>query len=189
MLSYNEITTGKVITFNNEPYKVISHKVFRMQKSKPQNVTKLKSLKSGKVIEKSFHQSDKVSEAEIDKKNVEYIYENRDEYMFHNEGDPSKRFPLSSEIIGNATKFLKPKDIYKVLIFNNEIIGIDIPIKMRFKVKDAPPAVKGNTATGATKTVTLETGATINCPLFINEGDIIEINTETGEYSSRIKKA
>ncbi len=189
MLSYNEITTGKIIVFNNEPYKVVSNNVFRMQKSKPQNVTKLKSLKSGKVIENSFHQSDKVPEAELDKKNVVYIYENKGEYMFHEEGDPSERFPLPSEIIGNGSKFLKQKDIYKVLVFNDEIIGMDIPVKMQFKVKEAPPAVKGNTATGATKTVTLETGATINCPLFINEGDTIEINTETGEYSSRIEKA
>ncbi len=189
MLNYSEIATGKVIVLNDEPYRVLSHKVFRMQKSKPQNVTKLKSLKNGKVIERSFHQSDKAEEAELERKPVIYIYENRGEYMFHEADNPSKRFPLSADLIGPGVQFLKTKDEYKVLVFNEEIIGIDIPIKIQLSVTEAPPAVKGNTATGASKTVTLETGATVNCPLFINEGDIVEVNTETGEYSSRIKKA
>ncbi len=189
MLSYSEITTGKIIVFNDEPHKVMSHKVFRMQKNKPQNVTKLKSLKTGKVVEHSFHQSDKSEEADLEKKSVIFIYENKGEFMFHEDGNPGNRFPISSEIIGNSSKFLKPKHKYDVLMFKDEIIGLDIPIKMKMLVTEAPPAVKGNTATGATKTVTVETGATVNCPLFINEGDIIEINTETGEYSSRIEKA
>ncbi len=189
MLSYNEITTGKIIVFNGEPYKVISHRVFRMQKNKPQNVTKLKNLKNGKVVENSFHQNEKVDEADLEKSPVVYIYENKGEYMFHEAGNPGNRFPIPLEIIGNAAKFLKPKEEYDALLFEDEIIGLNIPIKINLKVTEAPPAVKGNTATGATKTVTLETGATVNCPLFINEGDIVEINTETGEYASRVEKA
>jgi len=189
MLNYNEITTGKVIVFNDEPYKVLSHKVFRMQKSKPQNVTKLKSLVSGKVVEKSFHQSDKASEADLEKDTVVFIYESKGEYMFHEAGNPGNRFPLSSELIGDAIKFLKPKEEYEAVLFEGTHISIIVPIKMQLKVTDAPPAVKGNTATGATKAVTVETGATVNCPLFINEGDIIEVNTETGEYATRITKS
>ena len=189
MLSYNEITTGKIIVYNGEPYKVLSHKVFRMQANKPQNVTKLKGLKSAKVVEHSFHQSDKVEEADLEKKLIVYIYENRGSYMFHEVGDPSKRFPLSEDTIGAGVAFLKQKESYQALLFKDEIIGIEIPVKMQLLVTEAEPAVKGNTATGATKTVVVETGATINTPLFINQGDTIEVNTETGEYTNRIQKA
>lgn len=189
MLSYNEIVTGKVIVFNDEPYKVLSHKVFRMQKSKPQNVTKLKNLKNGKVVENSFHQSDKAEEADIQKENVVFIFNNKGDYMFHKAGDPSARFPLSGELIDSGVAFLKQNETYEMVTFEDEPIGLLIPIKMTLAVTEAPPAVRGNTAQGATKVVTLETGATVNCPLFVNEGDLIEVNTETGEYASRIEKA
>lgn len=189
MLNYNEIITGTAIVFRDEPHKVLSHRVFRVQASKPQNVTKLKSLVSGKVVEHSFHQSDKVHEAELEKKPVVFIYESKGEYMFHEAGNPSTRFPLSADLIGPGVVFLRPKDEYQAVLFADDIIGIDIPVKVQLKVKEAPPAVKGNTATGATKVVTLETGATVNTPLFVNEGDIIEVNTETGEYATRVEKA
>ena len=189
MLNYNEITTGKVIVYNDEPYKVLSHKVFRMQKSKPQNVTKLKSLVSGKVVEKSFHQSDKSEEADLEKSQVVYIFESKGEYMFHEAGNPGNRFPLPADLLGESAKFMKPKEEYDALLFNEEIISVLIPIKMNLEVTEAAPAVKGNTATGATKTVTVETGAVVTCHHFINQRDIIEVNTETGEYASRIEKA
>jgi elongation factor P len=189
MLQYNQITTGKVIVFNDEPHKVLSHKVFRMQQSKPVNVTKLKSIITGKVVENSFKQTEKVEEADLEKKPVVYIYENRGEYMFHEEGSPGNRFPIAGEMIGDSATFMKPRETYQALLFNEEIIGIEVPIKVQLKVKEAPPAVKGNTATGATKVVTLETGATLTTPLFVNTGDVIEVNTETGEYATRVEKA
>jgi len=189
MLDYNEITTGKTIIFNDEPCKVLSHKVFRMQQRKPVNATKLKGLKTGKVIEYSFHQNEKADEADLEKQTVVFIYESKGEFMFHKANDPSKRFPLEKDTIGPGVQFLKQKAEYEALSFNDEIIGVEIPIKMQLKVVEAPPAVKGNTATGATKIVVLETGATVNCPLFINEGDVIEVNTETGQYTSRAEKA
>ena len=189
MLQYNQVITGKVIVFNDEPHKVLSHHVFRMQQRKPVNVTKLKSIVTGKVVEYSFHQTEKVHEAELEKKPFVFIYKNGDEYMFHEEGAPSNRFPIAGEMIGDEARFLKSKETYSALLFNDEVIGIEVPIKVQLTVKDAPPAVKGNTATGATKVVTLETGATVNTPLFVNTGDVIEVNTETGEYCTRVEKA
>jgi elongation factor P len=189
MLSYSEVTTGKVIVFNSEPCKVLSHHVFRMQMRKPVNQTKLKGLKTGKMYENSFHQTENVEEALLEKKPIVYIYESKGERWFHEAGNPGKRFTLSEDLIGSAVKFLKPKDEYQALVFDEEIIGIDLPIKMQLRVTDAVPAVKGNTATGATKIVTLETGATVATPLFINTGDIVEVNTETGDYVSRMEKA
>jgi len=191
ILQYNEVTTGTVIVFRDEPHKVLTYRVFRMQANKPQNVTKLKSLVTGKVVEHSFHQSDKVEEAELETQPITFIFGNagKDEYMFHEAGNPGKRFPLSGDLIGPGVKFLKAKQEYDAVLFNEEIIGVNIPIKMQLKVTEAAPAVKGNTAQGATKAVTVETGTVIQTPLFVNEGDTIEVNTETGEYSTRVEKA
>lgn len=189
MLSYNEITTGKIIVYNGEPCKVLSHHVFRMQQRKPVNQTKMKGLKSGKAVEYSFHQNENAEEAQLDKRAVVFIYESKGEYWFHEAGNPGKRFSLPDDVIGPGVKFLKEKEEYQAVLFDEEIIGLEIPVKMQLLVTEAVPAVKGNTAQNATKTVVVETGTTITTPLFVNQGDTIEVNTETGEYVGRVEKA
>jgi len=188
MLAYNEITVGKYIHLDEEPYEVVSSQVSRKQANKPVNKTKIKSLLSGKVIEKVFHVSDKASEADISIRAIKYLYNNRGEYWFSNPKDPKDRFKLGENILGGNAKYLKENGLVDSLVFNEQIMNIRIPIKMDFVVKEAPPAVKGNTATGATKQVVLETGVVVNTPLFINEGDIISVNTETNEYTARVEK-
>lgn len=188
MLSYSEITTGKVIVFNGEPYKVLSHLVFRMQQRKPVNQTKLKGLQTGKVVEYSFHQNENAEEAQLEKRPIVYIYASKGEHWFHEEGNPGKRFTVAADLIGDRLRFMRAKDTYEALVFEDRIIGVEVPIKVQLAVTEAAPAVKGNTAQGASKTVTVETGATVSTPLFVNEGDVIEINTETGEYVARVAK-
>jgi len=185
MLNYNEITPKKVIEFEGEPCEVLSSNVFRKQQRKPVNQTKLKNLITGKILEHSFHQSEKVEEAEIDSKEIKYLYENKGEYWFSEIDNPSQRFNLDPNIIPNAFKFIRQNEPVTVMVFDDKIIGFKIPIKVSLKVSDAPPAVKGNTSSGATKLVTLETGAVITTPIFVNEGDLVEVNTETGNYSGR----
>ena len=143
---------------------------------------------TGKVTEHSYHQSEKVEEAEIEKREVKYLYTNRGEFWFSEANDPSKRFKAEEAILGSQSRFLKPNSLIKVLAFEERIIGFELPITVELKVTEAPPGNKGDTATGGSKVVTLETGATINAPLFVNEGDIIKINTETGEYRERVGK-
>lgn len=194
MLAYNEVTLRKIILHEGEPYEVLASHVFRKQQRKPVNATKLKNLLSGRVVEHSFQVSDKIDEADITKRPVKFIYEQKGDFWFHPDGKPAERFTLSADIMGDKTKWIRPNDVYNAIVFTNEdeeeqIIGIDIPIKMDLKVKEAAPAVKGNTSSGATKTVILETGTEINVPLFINEGDFVTINTETGEYVGRAEKA
>jgi len=186
MLEYNEITLGKVIIFDNEPWEVIGSHVFRKQQRKPVNATKLKNLITGRVTEYSFHQSEKVEEADIESKDIKFIYTQKGEYWFHEDGNPAKRFSLKEEQIGYGAKFLKKDVIVKAMVFNEEIIGVKLPIKVELKVVEAPPNMKGNTAQGGNKVVKVETGATVNAPLFINEGDIIRINTGNGEYVERV---
>jgi len=188
VLSYNEITLKKVIILNNEPYLVVASHVFRKQQRKPVNITKLKSLISGKVVEQTFHQNETAVEADIESRPVEYLYTNRGEHWFITPGKPSDRFMLSDAIVGEEIRFLKPKTVIDAVVFNDDIIGIKMPIKMELKVTEAMPAVKGNSSGGALKEVTLETGATLMVPMFINEGDIVRVNTEDGQYSERVEK-
>jgi elongation factor P len=189
VLSYNEITLKKVILHEGEPYLVVASHVFRKQQRKPVNITKLKGLKSGRMLEVTFHQNETVEEADMDTKTVTFIYRKPGEYWFHVSGKPSERFALAEDLVGDQGRFLKELSEMDAVVFDDEIIGLKFPIKMELKVKEAMEAVKGNTSSGAQKEVTLETGATIMVPMFINQGDIISINTETGEYSERVEKA
>ena len=186
MLDYNEITVHKYIIYEGEPWEVIASHVFRKQQRKPVNATKLRNLITGRVAEVSFHVSDKVKEAEIDKKEVKYLYTNKGEHWFSEANDPSKRFKLEEMTIGSGAKFLKPNILVDAMLFDNKIIGLKLPIKMELKVTEAHETTKGNTAQGATKSVKLETGVEIQVPMFIKEGDVVRVNTETGEYADRI---
>lgn len=185
MLEYDEIKERKYIVFNEEPWEVISSHVFRKQQRKPVNATKLKNLITGKVTEQSFHVSEKVEEAEIDKVEAKFLFSNKGQYTFCDPKDPSNRFSLTEDFVGEKGRFLKTNTIIKVLKFGERMIGVEIPIKVELKVVEAHEAVKGNTAQGATKLVKLETGAEIHVPMFIKEGEVIKINTETGEYTER----
>lgn len=188
MLEYNEILNKKVILLDGEPYEVLDAHVFRKQQRKPVNQTKLRHLITGKVTEQAFHVSEKVEEADLSIKNVKYLYQNRGEWWFCDEKNPSDRFKLEAGTVGTGGQFLKANSIVEALIFDEKVIGLKLPIKVDLKVTDAPPAVKGNTAQGGSKQVTLETGATLFVPMFINEGDVIRINTELGEYVERADK-
>lgn len=188
LLEYNEVTQGKYIVHEGQPYEVLSAHVFRKQQRKPVNATKLKNLMTGKVTEYSFHQSEKVDEAEIDSREVKYLYNNRGEFWFCESSDPSKRFKVTADQAGDQIKYMKPNTVVDQLLFREQPMGFKYPIIVDLKVTEAPPSIKGDTATGGNKVVTLETGATINAPLFVNEGDVIRINTETGEYRERVGK-
>ncbi|MBU1557349.1 elongation factor P [Patescibacteria group bacterium] len=185
MLAYNEIKIRKYIILEGVPYEVVASQVSRKQANKPTNQTKLKSLIDGRVIQKNFHSSEKVKEAEIEKKKIKYLYNNKGEFWFCEENNPVNRFELSEDVIEGA-KFMKENSLVDAKLFEDEVIGISLPIKVQLMVKEAPPAVKGNTATGANKQVILESGAVVNVPIFVKEGDIIEVNTESGEYTGRV---
>ena len=189
ILSYNEITQKKVIEYNGDPYEVLSSHVFRMQQRKPVNQTKLRHLVSGKVVEISFHQSETVPEADIATMKAVYLYTNRGESWFAEEGNPKNRFSFPEDAVHDKVQWLKSNSPVEVMTYKEKPATIKIPIKMDLEVKEAPPAVKGDTATGGNKQVVLESGATVNTPLFINPGDIIRINTDTGEYVERVNKA
>lgn len=189
ILSYNEITQKKVIEYNGEPFEVLSSHVFRMQQRKPVNQTKLRNLISGKVLEISFHQSENVPEADIGRMDAIYLYTNRGESWFAEDGNPKNRFSFPEDAVHDKVQWLKANSPVEMMRYKEKPVTVKIPIKMDLKVAEAPPAVKGDTATGGDKLVVLESGASVTTPLFINAGDVIKINTDTGEYVERVEKA
>jgi len=194
MLAYNEIKPKTFIILDGEPYEVLSSWVFRKQQRKPVNQTKLRNIKTGKVMEHSFHQSETVVEADIQTKKVMFLFQkpsrdrSQNEFWFHEDGNPATRFALPQEKLGINPLFLKQNAPVDALVFGEEIIGISLPIKMTLAVKEAPPSIRGSTAQGGNKLAVLETGATVTVPLFVNQGDRIVVNTETGEYVERAEK-
>ncbi|HVW82821.1 MAG TPA: elongation factor P [Candidatus Paceibacterota bacterium] len=189
VLSYNEILPKSVIEYNGEPYEVLSSHIFRMQMRKPVNQTKLRHLVSGRVIEISFHQNETVEEAEVGEMDAVYLYTNRGQSWFAEEGKPANRFSFPEEAVHEKVRWLKQNSPVEVRTYEEKPITVSIPVKVDLEVAEAPPSIKGDTATGGNKQVTLESGASVNAPLFINTGDVIRINTDTGEYVERVRKA
>jgi elongation factor P len=188
MLSYTELKKGVLFVYEGHPYEVIESGFLRMQQRKAVVQTKIKNLITGKVLDRNWQASDEFEEAEVERAYAEFIYATKQEYWFHKKGDPKARFSLTAEQIGEQAKFLKPKTEVTTFVFNDKIIKVLMPIKMDFTVTEAPPSIKGNTAQGGNKSVEIEGGARISAPLFINTGDVIRINTETGEYVERVNK-
>lgn len=191
-LEYNEIREKKIIIHDDEPCEVVESHVARTQQRKPQNQVKLKSLISGKTFAATFHVSDKADEADIEKRDVKFLYQNKGEFWFCDPNDPKNRFKLDQNLIGDSAKWLKENGLVQAVVWDNDdeekIIKITLPIKIELKVKEAAPAVKGNTVQGGNKIVILENGTSINVPMFIEEGDVLSINTESGNYVERASK-
>jgi elongation factor P len=185
-LAYTDLTKGVLFIMDGAPYEVLESHFLRMQQRKAVVQTRIRNLITGKLLDRNFQASDNFEEAEIDRGSAIFIYASRGEYWFHEEGNPKNRFSLTEDFMGTQGKFLKPNTKVSTWTFNGKIIKVEIPIKMEFKVIEAPPSIKGNTAQGGTKTVVVEGGVNVNAPLFINEGDMIRVNTETGQYVERV---
>src|SRR3989344_1241800 len=189
MLAYTDLKKGTLFILDGAPYEVLEMHFLRMQQRKAVVQTRIKNLITGKLLDRNFQGSDSFEEAEIQRKPAMFIYWHRDEYWFTEEGNPKNRFSLSADAISDSRIFLKPNTKVETVIFKEKVIKVTLPVKMDFKVIEAPPSIKGNTAQGGDKVVTIEGGAKISTPLFINEGDIIKINTETGNYVERVDKS
>lgn len=199
-LGVNELKQKTFFIYEGQPYVVLETHHLKMQQRRPTVQVRMRNLMNGKVLERNFAQSDVFEEADIERKKVKFLYAHRDQYWFSYDTDPSKRFQLTQELIGDSSKFLKPNTILEAIEYkadarvgspteaSGRIINVELPVKMEFKVVEAPPTIKGDTAQGGVKQVKLETGASMNVPLFINQDDIIRINTETGQYVERVEK-
>lgn len=200
MLTHTDLKKGVKIILEKEPYEVLSSSVMKKAQRRVVIQTKVKNLITGNVFERNFHQGDVFEEAEIEKLEIKFLYSHtrasrederssssRDKFIFCQKDNPGQRFQLAKEQIGQKAEFLKPNQLVEAMIFNQEIVGVSLPIKVSLKVIEAPPGIKGNRSEAGMKLVVLESGAQLNVPLFIKEGDVIEVNTEAGEYVRRLE--
>ncbi|MDD2354341.1 MAG: elongation factor P [Patescibacteria group bacterium] len=185
MLNFNEIKTGKVIKVNGEPFVIIKTDHHKMGRGGAVLKTKCRNLINGNILERTFQGAEKAEEAETETKKANYMYKDKDEAYFM-DNESFEQFNLPVEELGDQAQFLKDGTDVDVLYFEGKPVTISLPIKMQFKVISAPPGIKGNSAGNVNKIVEIETGAQISVPMFINEGDIIRINTESGEYAERV---
>jgi elongation factor P len=185
MLSYNDVKPGVAVIIEGEPYVCTWNNIMQKQQRRPVNQTKMKHIIKGSTMEHSFQQSDKLVEAEIESRPAVFIYERNGEWFFHDAKDKSTRFSVTEGEMGGSGRFLKDNTEVETLWFDGKLFRVKLPVKVELKVTEAPPDVRGATIQGGSKIVTLETGATINVPMFVKEGDTVRINTETGEYAER----
>ena len=193
MLSMNDLKRGTLFMLEGAPFEVLEIAHTHMGRGGSSTNARIRNCITGQVLSRTFKQADSFEEADIEKKPILFLYSHRGEFVFCDPKDKSKRFPLSEEVIGEKKNWLKPNTEITAVILSDEdeerVISIILPIKMDLKVVEAPPGIKGDTAQGGTKPVVLETGATVAAPLFINQDDIIRVNTETGTYAERVTKA
>ncbi|HAV11731.1 MAG TPA: elongation factor P [Candidatus Moranbacteria bacterium] len=184
MLNINEIKNGKNILWNEEPFVVLSSQHSKTGRAGAVLRTKLKNLITGAMIDKTFQGSDKVEEADISKSKAQYLYQEGDAYNFMDTATYDQ-FSLSKDVIGDLALWMIEGTEVTVSNFNSNPVNIELPVKVTLTVVDAPPGIKGDTASSGDKLVTLETGAKVTTPLFVETGDKIIVNTETGTYVSR----
>ncbi len=185
MYSISDLKVGTIIAYDNQPYEVTSTLHVKMARSGANLKTKLKNLITGATLDKTFSGSDKIDEADLERSKANFLYQNNDSYTFM-DNQSYEQFELERETIGLQADFLKEGQTVDTMIYQGKPVSIKLPIKIELKVVESPPGVKGDTAGSATKMITLETGKQIKAPLFINQDEIIRVNTETGEYVERV---
>ena len=185
MISVNDLKTGLTLDIDGGLWNVVEFMHVKPGKGAAFVRTKLKNAETGNVIEKTFRAGEKVAKATLDRREMQYLYkEGKDFVMMDNES--YEQMQLSEAQIGSGIKYLKENMVVQVLMHDGSIIGVDIPAHVELEVVDTPPAEKGNTAQGGTKPATLETGAVVNVPFFVSNGDVIRVDTRTNEYLDRV---
>lgn len=187
MLTMNDLKVGTYIEYDGAPYEVLEANHVKMQQRRPVMQTRIRNLIDGRVLPITFQTHSEIEAADIERPEIVFLYEHRNEFVFHFPGDKASRFSLRVDIIGDKRLYLKPNLTLRALKFKDNIVNIELPIKMDFKVKEAPPNFKGDTATGGYKEVILETGLKVKAPMFIEEGETIRVNTKSGEYVERVQ--
>ena len=184
MISVNDLKTGLTLELDNGLWNVVEFLHVKPGKGSAFVRTKLKNAQTGQVVEKTFRAGEKVAKAMLDRREMQYLYkEGADYVMMDNES--YEQLNVTEAQIGDGIKYLKENMIVQVLMHEGKIIGLDIPSHVELEVVDTPPAEKGNTAQGGTKPATLETGAVVNVPFFISNGDKIRVDTRTNQYLDR----
>ena len=185
MISAGDFRNGVTIEYDNNVYQIIEFQHVKPGKGAAFVRTKLKNIKSSGVIEKSFRPTEKFPQARIDRKDLQYLYADGDLFYFM-DTENYEQMALNSETVGDALKFVKENEMCKICSHNGSVFSVQPPLFVELEITDTEPGFKGDTATGASKPATVETGAQVFVPLFVHQGDKIKIDTRTGEYLSRV---
>lgn len=185
MISAGDFRNGITIELEGNVFQIIEFQHVKPGKGAAFVRTKLKNIKSGGVVEKTFRPTEKCPQARIDRKDMQYLYSDGDLYHFM-DVENYEQIALNEEAIGDTLKFVKENEMVKVCSHNGNVFAIEPPLFVELEITETEPGFKGDTATGATKPAVVETGATVYVPLFVNQGDVIKIDTRTGEYLSRV---
>lgn len=185
MISVNDLKTGLTLELDNGLWSVVEFLHVKPGKGAAFVRSKLKNVETGQVVEKTFRAGEKVAKATLDKREMQYLYKEGDDYIMM-DTESFEQLAVTSDHIGDGVKYLKEQMNVNILLHDGKIIGLDMPNHVELEVTDTPPAEKGNTAQGGTKPATLETGAVVNVPFFISNGDRIRVDTRTNEYLDRV---
>ena len=185
MISAGDFRNGVTIEFEGNIYQIIEFQHVKPGKGAAFVRTKLKNIKNGGVVEKTFRPTEKCPKAHIDRKDMQYLYSDGDLFHFM-DVETFDQIALNESQIGDSLKFVKENEMVKIMSHNGDVFAVEPPLFVELLITECEPGVKGDTATGATKPCTVKTGATLNVTLFVNQGDTIKIDTRTGEYLSRV---
>ena len=185
MISAGDFRNGITLEYDNNVYQIIEFQHVKPGKGAAFVRTKLKDIKNGGVVEKTFRPTEKCPQARIDRKDMQYLYNDGDLYYFM-DVETYDQISLSAENVGDSLKFVKENEMVKICSHNGDVFAIEPPLFVELEITETEPGFKGNTATGATKPATVETGAIVYVPLFVEQNDKIKIDTRTGEYLSRV---
>ncbi len=189
MASYstNEFRGGLKVMIDGDPYNIVENEFVKPGKGQAFNRVKLRNLKSGRVVDRTFKSGDSVEAADVMDTDMQYLYSDGEFWHFM-VPDTFEQHAASETAVGDAAKWLKDQDMCQVTLYNGEPLSVTPPNFVELKITQTDPGVRGDTATGGTKPATLETGAIVKVPLFIEEGEVLKIDTRTGEYVSRVKE-
>ena len=185
MITAGEFRNGRTFEHEGNVYQVVEFQHVKPGKGAAFVRTKIKNVITGGVVEKTFRPTEKFEKAHIERKDMEYSYNDGDLYYFMDQ-ETFDMIPISAEQVGDALKFVKENMVCKILSYKGNVFGIEPPTFVELAIAETEPGFKGDTATGATKPATLETGAVIQVPLFVDGSDIIRVDTRTGEYMERV---
>jgi elongation factor P len=185
MIDSGEMKKGVTIELEDKLYQVLSYQHIKVGRGSAQVRLKLRDIRSGHTIERSFQASEKFKRARLDSRVMQYLYNDGDAYYFMDE-KTFEQIPISSEQLGDALDYLKENTSVEVSSYKGKLIGVELPITVELEVAETGPGYKGDTATAGNKPAKMETGITIQVPLFINNGDVIKVDTRTGQYLERV---
>lgn len=185
MISAGDFRNGVTLEIEGNVYQILEFQHVKPGKGAAFVRTKLKNIINGGVVEKTFRPTEKFPQARIDRVEMQYLYSDGDLFHFMNT-ENYDQIALNKEDIGDSLKFVKENEMVKVCSYNGNVFAVELPLFVELEITDTEPGFKGDTATGATKPATVETGAVVYVPLFVDQGDKIKIDTRTGEYLSRV---